>query len=376
MKIIVKERYKKELNIEVIKKVLTSLNLNETFEVEYIKGDGRNLVIETDSHKYYVIVSRETADARNAFLAQYISTVLGQYIEDLTTKQKNLNIFLLDTSDKAKTDFIIDTYRIAKTLGISILNENDLKLSPIQPYNSFKDWKNARNNRQQYNPANQSSYAMEDEDEYTVFGKLYGANGKESAFLACQLAEIAKKENKKLNFVQVKEHGTESISSSDKKLLEYYGVNISNGSIVLKDKQIRDRSTCRKQDEFKFNLLEKYGNKKCYLCDCDIESNIIASHIHRITDIDNSNLSDEEKRRQAVDGNNGLWLCANHDKMFEYGIITFNTKGELIINPSLKTNQIEYIKYITQVLKIQDIHLTNEFLQYLTIHNKRVKLGL
>lgn len=376
MKIIVKEKYKEELNIDVIKRVLSSLKLNETFEIQYIRGYGRNLIIETDLYKYYVIVSRETADARNAFLAQYISTVLSQYIEDLTTKNKKLSIFLLDTSDKAKTDFIIDTYRVAKTLGINILNENELGLSSIQPYNSFKNWKNARNNRQLYNQANQSSYAMEDEDEYTVFGKLYGANGKESAFLACQLAEIAKKENKKLNFVQVKEHGTETISSTDKKLLEYYGVNVSEGSIVLKDKQIRDKSTCRKQDEFKFNLLEKYGNKKCYLCGCDIESNIIASHIHRITDIDNSNISDEEKRKQAVDANNGLWLCANHDKMFENGIITFNKNGELVINPTLKANQIEFIKYITQVLKIQDVHLTNEFVKYLMIHNKRVNLGL
>lgn len=376
MKVFVKERYKEELNARIIKQVLSSLNLNESFEIQYIRGDGRNLIIETDTYKHYVIVSRETADSRNAFLAQYISTVLSQYVEDLTTKQKKISIYLLDTSDRAKTDFIIDTYRVAKTLGINILNESELGLSTIQPYNSFRDWKNARSNRQQYNPANQSSYAMEDEDEYTVFGKLYGANGKESALLACQLAEIAKKENKKLNFVQVKEHGTEAISSTDKKLLEYYGVNVSGGAIVLKDKQTRDRSTCRKQDEFKFNLLEKYGNKKCYLCGCDIESNIIASHIHRITDIDNSKIPDAEKRRQAVDGNNGLWLCANHDKMFEYGVITFNINGELVINSTLKENQVEFIKYITQVLKIQDIHLTNEFLQYLMIHNKRVKLGL
>lgn len=376
MKVFVKERYKEELNVRIIRQVLSSLNLNESFEIQYIRGNGRNLIIETDTYKHYVIVSRETADSRNAFLAQYISTVLSQYVEDLTTKQKIISIYLLDTSDRAKTDFIIDTYRIAKTLGINILNESELDLSIIQPYNSFRDWKNARNNRQQYNPANQSSYAMEDEDEYTVFGKLYGANGKESALLACQLAEIAKKENKKLNFVQVKEHGTETISGTDKKLLECYGVNVSEGAIVLKDKQIKDRSTCRKQDEFKFNLLEKYGNKKCYLCDCDIESNIIASHIHRITDIDNSNISDDEKRKQAVDGNNGLWLCANHDKMFEYGIITFNKNGDLKISPTLKENQKKYIKYITQVFKIQDNHLTCEFLHYLMIHNNRVHLGL
>ena len=35
------------------------------------------------------------------------------------------------------------------------------------------------------------------------------------------------------------------------------------------------------------NLFEKFGDKKCYLCDCDIDHMIIASHIHRVTDIKN-----------------------------------------------------------------------------------------
>ena len=35
------------------------------------------------------------------------------------------------------------------------------------------------------------------------------------------------------------------------------------------------------------NLFKKFGDKKCYLCDCDIDSLIIASHIHRVTDIKN-----------------------------------------------------------------------------------------
>ena len=137
-----------------------------------------------------------------------------------------------------------------------------------------------------------------------------------------------------------------------------------------------EQSTCRKQDEFKFNLLEKYGKKKCYLCDCDIESNIIASHIHRITDIDNSPISYEDKRKQAVDADNGFWLCANHDKMFENGIITFDKNGNLILNSKLKENQIAYINYITNVLKIEESHLTEKLISYLLLHNKRVNMGI
>lgn len=375
MKVFVKNRYKDELTLTVVKNILNALHLPLVENIEYTNGNGRCVIVENKNEKIYVIVSRETADARNAFLAQYIPTVLSEFIDD-NYINKRIYIYLLDTSEKAKTNFIIDTYRVAKTLGIDILNENDLKMSPIMPYMTFKDWKYAQTDRQNYNPANNSSYAMEEENQYTIFGKLYGANGKDASFTACQLAKIAEKEHKKINFVQVKEHGTESISNTDRKLLEYYNVNVAEGAIILKDKQTHDRSTCRKQDEFKYNLLEKYGTKKCYLCGCDIEQNIIASHIHRVTDIDHSNLSDAEKRMQAVDADNGFWLCANHDKMFEYGIITFDHSGNLVINPLMKENQIDFIKYITVVFKIKDVHLTKKLLNYLLLHNKRVNLGL
>ena len=375
MRVYVKNRYKDELNLTVVRNILNFLHLPLIQNVEYIDGNGRCVIIENNNEKIYVIVSRKSADARNAFLAQYIPTVLSEFIDDNCTSKK-IYIFLLDTSQKAKTNFIIDTYRVAKTLGIDIINEKDLKISPIMPYVTFKDWKYAKTDRQNYNPANNSSYAMEEETEYTIFGKLYGANGKESSFTACQLAKIAEKENKKINFVQVKEHGTESISNTDRKLLEYYNVNVSDGAIILKDKQIHDKSTCRKQDEFKYNLLEKYGTKKCYLCGCDIEQNIIASHIHRITDIDHSTLSDADKRMQAVDADNGFWLCANHDKMFENGIITFNQNGNLVINPLMKENQINFIYHITDIIKIKEEHLTKNLLNYLLLHNKRVNLGL
>lgn len=375
MKVIVKNRHKSELTLQIINNVLRALQLPSVDIIEYVKGNGRCVIIDNNNEKIFVIVSRKTADARNAFLAQYISTVLSEFIEDKCTN-KRIYIYLLDTSVKAKTNFIIDTYRVAKTLGIDILNEKDLNIPTIMPYVTFQDWKYAKTERQKYNSANNSSYALDEESQYTIFGKLYGANGKEAAFTACQLAKIAEKEHKKINFIQVKEHGTESISNTDRKLLEYYHINISNGAIILKDRQSHDTSTCRKQDEFKYNLLEKYGAKKCYLCGCDIEQTIIASHIHRITDIDHSNLSDVEKRIQAVDADNGFWLCANHDRMFEYGVITFDQRGNLIINPSMKENQINFVSHITDVMKIKDEHITKKMLNYLMIHNKRVNFGL
>ena len=56
-----------------------------------------------------------------------------------------------------------------------------------------------------------------------------------------------------------------------------------------------------------------------------MEHMIIGSHIERVTDIDhNDHYDNTEKNHRATDGDNGFWLCANHDKMFEYGIVYFN----------------------------------------------------
>ena len=75
-------------------------------------------------------------------------------------------------------------------------------------------------------------------------------------------------------------------------------------------------------------------------------------------------MSFSEKRKLAVDGDNGLWLCANHDKLFEYGLIYFEDNS-LKISDNLTESQKEYVKYLTFDIKkkIQDINDSdNEFM--------------
>jgi len=377
MRIVVKSKNKIEFNDTVITKILNAMSLNTGYTIEYENGFGHHIVVEDNGKKMYIILTREEADGRNAYLSQYIPTVLSQFIKD-NTENKSLFVFLRDTTKKAKSSFHIDAYRTVKTLGINIINEKDLQMGDILPYKSFYEWKNAKTQRQERNTSNKSSYAIEENNVIIVYGKLFGANGKEITMTACQLAMIGKEEGKTTTFIPVKEHGTKRIGKNDKELLIHFCVNIAKDYIVVKGKEtIINKSTCRDQNLFRYNLLQKYGYKKCLLCDCDIESNIIASHIHRITDIDRSNISDEEKQKQAVDANNGLWLCANHDKMFEYGIITLTINGEIIINKfELNVNQIKYVQSITYAEKIKKEFLTRAFVEYLKVHNKRVNLGV
>lgn len=88
MKVIVKNRHKSELTLQIINNVLRALQLPSVDIIEYVKGNGRCVIIDNNNEKIFVIVSRKTADARNAFLAQYISTVLSEFIEDKCTNKR------------------------------------------------------------------------------------------------------------------------------------------------------------------------------------------------------------------------------------------------------------------------------------------------
>lgn len=375
MKIYIKNRYKEEITREVIERVLARLGFVGEYEIVIERGDGRRLLIDRDGRHTYVILSGCAADARNAFLAQYVPTVLGEFVNDRCL-EKSVCVYLLDTSRRARASFILDTYCAVKTLGLEILNEDELGIDEILPYTSFTEWKRAKTERQRRNTYNQGSYAIDDGDELCVYGKLYGANGKDSVLMACQLARIAAREGKRLRFVQVWEHDTQSLSARDRSLLEYFGVLFDDDNVVVRDMRATgERTTCRNQALFRYNLLEKYGGKRCYLCGCDIESTIVASHIHRIVDLDNSPLSAEERNRCAVDGDNGLWLCATHDKLFEYGQISFDDDGALVVSPELTEAQREFVEGITPVRAIAAEHLTPGMRGYLRLHRARIGGG-
>ena len=114
MKVTIKERYKDKITVDVINRIMTLLGINEKYDIEYVRKDGSNIVIDAGEKKIYVIVSGENAggkkSGRNAFLAQFVPTVLKQYIDD-EFKNKSICVYLLDTSQRATGDFIVDTYR-------------------------------------------------------------------------------------------------------------------------------------------------------------------------------------------------------------------------------------------------------------------------
>ena len=343
---------------------------------------------------------------------------LRALFEDDTCKIKRAELFLKGTSHpRATTEAQILYYRAAKTIGINILNANELKRGQknIQKeiekeFKTVEEWQNERLKMKNKNTSNKSSYILEENDSYIFYGKTFGANGRESIFILCMLSKLAREEGKRIYLYEVMDNGATAFESSMddedkrfKKMLETMGIVYYIDSVDYVENEDADKilnekdKDARHQAEFMRNLLIKFNAernekgeikrnkkgspiiintlKKCYLCECTIQKAIIASHIQRVTDINRLKIPFEEKRRKAVDCDNGFWLCANHDKMFEYGIITFDEHtGMLQMDlESLTEDQRDYIREITSKTNVDEQHFTESLKEYLTIHNNRLK---
>lgn len=382
------------LNTDELERVL-KLSLGDNYgeyEVEFEdRKVGQYIIIENDTEKKWITFSADYTQTEgdggstNAYLIQFVPMMIADCCLDETDKEKHMELYLKGTNhNRAKTKGQQGYYRLAKTAGMTILNEfefdTEIRRNIAFPFESIEEWKKERMEMYSANTSNRSSYIIENEESYVFYGKTFGANGRESIFLLYALAQLAKKENKTIYLYEVLDNGTFAFESSSneqdkkfKKVLKSLGVVYYQDSteyIENEENETIDDSNkdARNQAEFMRNMLVKYnckrdeeGNvvldrhnkpiivddiKRCYLCGCDIQRLIIASHIHRVTDINNMDVPFEEKRKQAVDADNGLWLCASHDKLFEYGLIYFED-DELRISDDLTEEQKRYVEYFT-----------------------------
>lgn len=256
-------------------------------------------------------------------------------------------------------------------------------------------YRNVRSQTSDRNAGNNSSYFSDTGDFIEFFAKCYGANGKESVFMAMVVKQLT---DKKIVIYQVEDHGQRTLSAPDCKILEANGFEFGENIISEDFNRVNLEATekdLRNQPAFRLNLFKKFGDKKCYLCDCDIDSLINASHIHRVIDIKNDiSLTDEAKKKQIIDGDNGLWLCANHDKLFEYGLIYFDER-KMVISNRLNLEQQQFVKEITTKLSmprvkeymdidkgvpygtpsfnIDDIDFNDNMKHYLELHKSRAE---
>ena len=139
---------------------------------------------------------------------------------------------------------------------------------------------------------------------------------------------------------------------------EYESVSNETINIGPKYKEIITKARIG-QGAYRDKLINKYGCK-CMLCNISVKQMLIASHIKEFS---------ESTKQESLDVNNGLLLCANHDKLFDQHLISFDNQGMIMISEELKNIDLDKIN-INQSLQID----TNDQIEnYMSFHREKLR---
>lgn len=344
----------------------------EIVEDERGYNTGQYIKLQNNDEIKYICLSGEDSTAsRNSFILQNFPTAYQHFLMD-ESENKKFEYYIRDTKNYHPA-YTIFAYKVLLTAKIKILNLNRVipstnvdYLDHRTPFLDFKQMRKFRLGSQQRNSSNSSTLFEETDEEISVYGKSYGANGRETTAICLALRELVDLPIKVYNVNETDPAHLASVDPANKYIFDYYGIEVDSESIDFESTDVNVIAK-RNSKKYHYNLLQKFQEKKCYLCGCDMENLIIGSHIHRVTDILHSNLPENEKQRMIVDGDNGFWLCANHDKMFEHGLIYFND-DEMKIKEELSAEQKEYI--IESTFYLRKIYESFNFDSKITVINK------
>lgn len=156
------------------------------------------------------------------------------------------------------------------------------------------------------------------------------------------------------------ENNEELQNNDNTELIENTLLN-NNIHEIIYDEKITENGVVYKsrigQNEFRNKLLNKYNG--CLLCSIKVKDLLNASHI-KPWSISNN--------KERLDVNNGLLLCALHDRLFDLGFISFDNNGNIIISKEIQDNMYEELK-INNQLKIS---IYKKMEEYINWHREKI----
>lgn len=118
------------------------------------------------------------------------------------------------------------------------------------------------------------------------------------------------------------------------------------------------------QSFFRRAILSSYQSR-CCVCEIDLPELLIASHI----------VSWSANQQTRTDPENGLCLCAMHDRAFDKGLISVGLKLQLIVSPIVETSRGKFIKLALSSFENKSIRPPTRFPpkpEFLAWHRKNV----
>ena len=342
--------------------------VDNDYQDEYLENTynkGRIAILLYENCVNYISFSENEIKGRNSSV-QSVPTAYNMYFKSRNKNKHIFYYFLNNSIGNNSTEYQIFIYRLMKTIGFIFLNTNINLNRRILPFKSVDDIINNRQINSNRNTGNTSSYVTKNENnKIEIYGKTYGANKYETSLL-CYAVSLLAVDNQSIILYEMLEKDLKELPSSSLEVLNMMGnIEVVKTDMYL-EKEIYDRRCNLRSPRYTFNLLNKLGNKHCYLCDCAIPELIQGAHIWPVSNIKRNNtLTIDEKIQFCIDEDNGIWLCENHHKLFDENIICFDINGRIRIKNNISNDDYNYICDITKYNALPIDVLSNNFKWFL-----------
>lgn len=357
---------------DILADICTRLTQRVDFEVTYIDetNEGQLATLHYNNHVYYIFLFQKK-ESRNACFQSFPTTLLkslndndsaGVFCYFLPIPQNEI--------PRIETDYFKFMYRLMMTVGTNFINA-EILAHHIAPYNTVEDIILGKNNIRGNNRANKSTYITKSSNEIIqIFGKLYGANKYETVLICYALNEVT---NNQIKVYEIKEGNLQKLPEPSRSKLISLGIDIETVSLTIERSYFEEDNENLRSPRYNYNLLAKYGDKKCALCECEIPEIIQGAHIWPVADIKRENeLSQDEKLAFAIDGDNGLWLCNNHHKLLDSHIIKIFEDNSVKYKSSLNVSQSNYLSKITTNNRLPENIVNESMAEYIVKRNRNI----
>ena len=346
--------------------------VDNDYEDEFLStgyNKGRMAILQYKDFVAYISFSEKDIGGRNSSV-QSVPTAFNMYFMNPYPKKK-LYYYFLNVQGNAGTEYQLLMYRLMQTIGFIFLNADATLGHSIRAYTSIDDIMLSRKANASRNQSNNSTYITKSRaNQFDIYGKTYGANKYETSMMCYALSLLAHS-NQHITLYEMLEGNLAELPESSLNVLKH----MHNVSVVPTDMQLEKRvfeeQNSLRSPRYIYNLLEHLGHKKCALCNCEIPELIQGAHIWPVASIKKDmTLTFEQKLSHALNGENGLWLCENHHKMFDEGLLFIDTNGQVAYRNHLEKRHIVFMDSVTTIKQLPDEFLTDQFIQYLDLRNR------
>lgn len=364
---------------EVTPEVLCDICLRITglhdFTYQYVENEYYDELIEPTYNKgrlaillfrdtvSYISFSEAHVGGRNSSI-QSVPTAFNLYY-NCPYPNKRLYYYFLNAQGNLETDYQILIYRLMNSIGFEFINATPDLIRRVPPFSSVDDIMCCRQINAGRNHSNNSSYITRNGHGIVeIYGKTYGANKYETSLMCYALACLWDG-CEKISLYEILEGDLRELPSSSMSVILDMGMFNIYPTDMMMEKRVFESGERLRSPRYIYNLLSKLGNKHCPLCGCEIPQLIQGAHVLPVAAIRRNLLSSDEKVAQATDGDNGLWLCENHHKLFDENFFIFDDYGRLFYRNNIGQDHLSFIEGITVNDQLPDYILTDAFMRYM-----------